>query len=72
MVSNSRYIDDYTNKSEGNRRLRMTLGWTDVSIVISKIVNKTDNRLLPQTTEHKNTTTYGVGNPGPGFMCKNS
>ena len=28
-----------TNKSEGNRRLRMTLGWTDVSIVISKIVN---------------------------------
>jgi hypothetical protein len=29
--------------------------------------NKTNNHLSPQTTEHKNTTAYGVGNPGLGY-----
>jgi hypothetical protein len=29
--------------------------------------NKTNNHLSPQTTEHKNTTAYGVGNLGLGL-----
>ena len=31
-------------------------------------VNKTNNKLSPQTIEQtKKTTTFGVGNPGPGL-----
>jgi hypothetical protein len=30
-------------------------------------INKTHNHLSSHITEHKMTTTYGVGNPGPGL-----
>jgi len=31
-------------------------------------VNKTNNKLSPQTIEQtKKTTTFGIGNPGPGL-----
>ena len=30
-------------------------------------INKTNNYLSPQITEHKKTVTYGIGNPGPGL-----
>jgi hypothetical protein len=30
-------------------------------------INKTDNYLSPQLTEHKKTTTNDVGNPGHGL-----
>ena len=35
-------------------------------------INKTNNRISPQTIEHKqkNTTRQGVWNPGPGTSIK--
>jgi hypothetical protein len=30
-------------------------------------INKTNNHLSPQLTEHKKTMTYGIGNLGPGL-----
>jgi len=31
-------------------------------------INKTNNHLPPQIIKHKKTTSFSVGNPGPGLV----
>jgi hypothetical protein len=48
------------------------LSYQDLSIMKRTVnnstnINKTNNHLSPQLTEHKKTMTYGIGNLGPGL-----